>query len=54
MDSTKLTKELKVIEKRLEDLRSDWVKGSPGMKRYIESAAKLYTEKRDKLKGRLE
>lgn len=50
----KLTRELVAIENKLIYLRQRYKEGSPGMKAYIFSTAKLVIEKRDKLKIRLE
>lgn len=55
MDNTdNLIRELAAIEHKLINMRQWWVEASPAKKKYIESAAKLYTEKRDKLKRRLD
>lgn len=42
------------IDKKLDTLRKEWVKGSPAMKKYIESRAKLLKEVRKGLENRAE
>lgn len=38
------------LDKQLEQMRIDWRKASPIMKKYIENRAKMIKEKRAKLK----
>ena len=41
-----MKEELERIDKRLSQLRQDWVKASSAMKRYIEVGAKIHKDRR--------
>ena len=45
----KTNNEIYRIDQRLTELRKDWVKGSPAMKKWIEVGAKALKDKRDHL-----
>jgi len=49
-----LRQDIQQIEDRLALLRVAWVKGSPGMKRYIVSVAKVSKEELARLKVKLD
>lgn len=46
--------EIQSIDNRIIELRKLWVSGSQGYKKYIETAAKLLTDKKKSLEKKLE
>lgn len=47
-----ITQKLDTIDKRLQQLRRDWLKASPSMRKYIEAGAKLYKDKQLRLQNK--
>lgn len=49
MNKEELVRKLKNINNRLDEMRSEWKVASPGMKKFIESSAKIRNEERDSI-----